>query len=36
MVYVGTWRGIVIPGIRAELVGIEMPVTSVGDNFLMC
>ena len=31
MVFVGTCSGIVIPGIRAELVGIEITSTSVGD-----
>ena len=30
MVFVGTCNGIVLPGIRAERVGIEIPVTSFG------
>ena len=31
MVFVGICSGIVTPGISAELVGIEIPVISVGD-----
>ena len=33
MVSVGTGSGIVIHGIRAEMFGIEIPVTSVGHLF---
>ena len=31
MIFMGTFSGIVLPGIRAELVEMETPVTSVGD-----
>ena len=32
MVFVGILNGTVVPGIGAELVGIEAPVTLVGDK----